>query len=217
MVAIATFASAASRPSAASSLVACGSRLIPTPTALISAADSKMRQGMPRATQARASGRHPGADDNDLVHSLLRRCQKRGHRDQTRISLLISRAATAHDKHMPMRLWQNLAQALWRKSGSGNSGRYRRPWRAPGNARPAVAVFGASELRAARLRAADRGRNSAACRLASRQGCRGGEPGRRRNAAMPGRKPSWRVLPPASRLRENESRRCRASGGSPSR
>src|SRR5690242_5391313 len=44
---MATAASAGSRPSSASSRLACGSRLMPTPSGLISGAASKIRQGIP--------------------------------------------------------------------------------------------------------------------------------------------------------------------------
>src|SRR5260221_14159912 len=48
-------ASAGARPSSASTLVACGSRLMPTPTALISGADSNTRQAMPARCSSSAS------------------------------------------------------------------------------------------------------------------------------------------------------------------
>src|SRR5258708_1424833 len=58
-VSIAARESAGSRPSPASTLVACGSRLTPTPTALICGADSKTRQGMWFWCKASASVRPP--------------------------------------------------------------------------------------------------------------------------------------------------------------
>src|SRR5512135_1553007 len=54
-VVTATRASASSSPSSPSSRVACGSRLMPTPTALMPGADSYTRHGMPRACSASAS------------------------------------------------------------------------------------------------------------------------------------------------------------------
>src|SRR5689334_9801283 len=81
-VSTATFASSGTRPSAPSAFVACGRRLMPTPTALISGADSKMRQAMPRRSSSSASVSPPMPAPmirTSITASLLPRRYTSGH------------------------------------------------------------------------------------------------------------------------------------------
>src|SRR5690242_20255091 len=81
-VSIDTFSSAGSSPSAPSALVACGSRLMPTPSGRISGAASKTRQAMPRRCSSSASVRPPTPAPmmrTSITASLLRTRYTSGH------------------------------------------------------------------------------------------------------------------------------------------